>query len=156
MHTGDGYGEKADGGNNNKNIRNPLLLSKSSLATISLESPPRMTRSIISQSLFQESISSCEEECGSGVSVGKRMVSTSGGMSGDAILGGQTMNGSKLNHTSGGSSNGRRERVGGCGLHFEFLARILDVFSLNGCGLCSDGDNNNMTKVKKTEGGITA
>jgi len=148
-----------------------------------------MTRSILSQSLFQESVSSAEDEGrdqrykrevvvvvgGAGVGGGHISSSRSGMEKQSGGGGGATAGGG---YGCGGRRGGGGGGGGGCGLRFDFLSRILDVFSLNGpccnhCdndrqhevsgggggggkgGICSE-DDCDMTSVKKARSGICA
>mmetsp|Transcript_24681 Transcript_24681/g.53242 ORF Transcript_24681/g.53242 Transcript_24681/m.53242 type:complete len:443 (+) Transcript_24681:282-1610(+) len=91
----------------------------------SLESPPRMTRSVITPSLFFESVN--------GSSKGGGSFSSSGGSnsrSKSKNKNGKTTGSYQRSRSSSPSNNG-----GGCGTRFDFLSQILDVFSLNG-GCC--------------------
>jgi len=97
-------------------IDNNSYISSNSLRNDrNLESPPRMTRSIVSQSLFQDSIGSSSREG----SQGSRRSRTG------------------RKNAAGSSSDGDAEKcnAGGCGTRlpsFDFFGTLLDVFSLNG------------------------
>lgn len=91
----------------------------------SLESPPRMTRSVITPSLFQESIEG----------------SSKGGSASTISANGSKGRSNKLrSNEKGGRTPTTSQRSRGCGTRFDFLSQILDVFSLNGA-CCHQGVN---------------
>mmetsp|Transcript_57733 Transcript_57733/g.122492 ORF Transcript_57733/g.122492 Transcript_57733/m.122492 type:complete len:438 (-) Transcript_57733:111-1424(-) len=94
---------------------------------VSLESPPRMTRAVVGQSLFQDSIGSSSRE-GSQCSDKLHVVKTMSQVAGS----------NKRSNSS--CSNGSAKHGGGCGTRAP-LDWLLDVFSLNGpcCNQQADG-----------------
>lgn len=91
----------------------------------SLESPPRMTRSVITPSLFQESIEG----------------SSKGGSTSTISANGSKSRSNKLqSNKKGRQTPTTSQRSSGCGTRFDFLSQILDVFSLNGA-CCHQGVN---------------
>lgn len=104
---------------------------------LALESPPRMTRSVLSPSLFQDSVSgessrSSSQGIGEESNCVRRMASSCGG--GRA---GRSSRGGRRARTRSGSSRDAEGQAGcgngGCGTRSrDLLGMVLDIFSLNG------------------------
>lgn len=100
-----------------ENAKDAPCGAESGAESESLESPPRLDRSVITPSLFQDSVNGSSSEGKSGRQKNKRS--------------------SSVNSTKSRSSGSTSpiQGGGGCGARFDFLSQILDVFSLNG-GCC--------------------
>ena len=123
---------KADSGISSSSASDDSFLSADGegAEVVSLESPPRMTRSAQPQSLFQDSFGSSKEGGSS-----RRRRGTSVADSGEAVASlnderGCDGAGSNVSH----GSDSQKYQAGGCGTSltsFGFLSQLLVVFSLN-------------------------
>lgn len=116
----------------------PATMGSKGSASASLESPPRMNRSVLDDSLFQDSVDS-----GSGEASSKEGRDRSRPTSANSAVRGRTLSGGSSSH--GSKASGAQGNRGGCGARLpDIFSQILDAFSLGG-GCCRQGDTSSST-----------